>query len=180
MPAASPINTLPEELREKLNAELLRRNFSGYQEMVASFNAILASRGMELRLSKSSVHRYGQRFEERVDAMKRATELARTMAKEVGDDEGAMNDALIRVIQEKLFTAAMELEIDPAEIDPMKLSRAAAELGRSSVMQKRHQVDMKRRAEQVATAVAETATKGGLSAEAVETIRREILGIVNE
>ncbi len=55
----------------------------------------------------------------------------------VAIDDGAVNDALVRLTQEKLFTVLVDLEVDPADVDIAKLAKAVAELGKASVAQKR-------------------------------------------
>lgn len=179
MPARSLIDLLKPETREKLDKELVRRNFAGYREMVDVVNEQLASEGLELRVSKSALHRYGQDLEERLAALRRSTEVARTLSKEVGDDEGVMNDALMRLVQDKLFNLTLNMDL-PEEVDIYKLGRVVAELGKASVLQKKHQIAIKSKAETVAQVVAEKAAQGGLSPEAVDAIRRDILGIADE
>jgi response regulator RpfG family c-di-GMP phosphodiesterase len=180
MPQRSTIELLPEEMRARIDEALVHSNFSNYRALAESINKLLAESGLELQINRTSLHRYGQEFEERISALKRSTEIARTLAKEIGDDEGAMNDALMRLVQDRLFNLTLEMEIDPKEVDIYKLGRVVAELGKASVMQKRHQVAQRAKAEAVATTVAETAKQNGLSAETIETIKRDILGIVND
>lgn len=179
MPARSIIDQLPPELREWLEAELVRRGFADYIELTEELNRRIAGAGLEVTVAKSSVHRYGAQVGERIAALKRSTEVARTLAREVGDDEGAMNDALMRLVQDRLFNVVLDLELDPAKINFLKLGHLVADLGRASVTQKKHQVELRARAKAAAAVVAETARKGGLSDDAIELIRREILGIAD-
>ena len=57
------------------------------------------------------------------------------------------------------------------------VAKNVATLSRASVNQKKHEIEMRGRMEQAADKVARLAKKAGLSKDAVDTIRREILGI---
>lgn len=170
---------LPIEIREWLEAELLRRGFADYAELTCQLNEKLEAAGAGAA-SRSAVHRFGQNVEERISALKRSTEIARTLATEVGDDEGAMNDALVRLVQDKLFNAVIDLEVDPEELDVVKLGRVIADLGRASVQQKRHQAEMREKVAQKFAALEAEAKgpKSGLDPETLRRVREEIYGVV--
>ena len=93
------------------------------------------------------------------------------------DDEDAVNQALVRMVQEKLFSVVMEMEVDPAKVNLSGLTRSIAELSRSSIQVKKYAADVKAAAQIAADKVEKIARKGGLSSDAVQTIRKEILGI---
>lgn len=96
------------------------------------------------------------------------------------DTEGAVNDALMRLTQQKLFEILKQFEVDAKRVrkaDITFLAKAVAELVRSSVLQKQWADKLRQRAEAVAEKVAKVAAKGGLSDSAVQTIRREILEV---
>lgn len=172
MASRSKIVKLPDDTRAWLDAELIKRGFGDYEKL----EALLKERGFEI--SKSSLHRYGQKFEDRVHALKLATDQAKAIVITAPDDEGAVSDALMRLVQEKLFTVLMDMgEIDPAKINLGSIAKSIAELGRASVTQKKWQAEVRARVAAVADRATEVARKGGLSASAVDTIRREILGI---
>jgi hypothetical protein len=179
VPVRSTIDLLPAELREWLNDELQRRNFSGYRELVDAFNAKLEEHGLELQVNRSSLQRYGQGFEEQVANMRQTAEMARSIVRDAPDEDGAMNDALIRLVMDRLFRFAAESgDIKPGVL--AKIGHVVADLGRSSVAQKKLMAQLKGKATATAEKVAAAAKSGGLSAEAVEAIRRDILGIVGE
>ena len=86
----------------------------------------------------------------------------------------------MRLVQEKLFQVMLDFQVDPDK--PLKIARAAkaiAELSRATVGQKKWLAEVREKARDAAEAVTQVAKKGGLSAEAVDTIRREILGIAS-
>ena len=125
MPPRPIIEQLPTEIREWLDAELLRRGFSGYLEITADLNEKLAGVGLEMTVGKTAVNNYGKNFEERIQALKRSTEVARTLAHEIGDDEGVLSDALMRLVQDKLFNVLLDIEVDPSKINVLKLGRSS-------------------------------------------------------
>jgi len=171
MPKRSSVDMLPEEIRAELNRRLISGGFSGY-EALAEW---LGERGCEI--SKSSLHRHGQRLEKRLAAIRIATEQARAIAEAAGDDEGVMNDALIRLVQEKTFQALVEME-DAGEIALHKVGRMIADLSRSSIAQKRWMAETREKAKAASDEVVTLARRSGLSEEKAEEIRRKILGIV--
>ena len=167
----STVETLPKEVKEWLDRALVESNFSGYKLLAGEMKA----RGYEI--SKSAIHRYGQDFEERLKTLKMVTEQARAVVQAAPDEDGAVNDALVRLTQEKLFGVLMVIEVDPETVDLAKLAKAVAELGKASVMQKRWLSEVRAKAEAAAANVEKIAKKGGLSSDSVEQLRREILGI---
>jgi hypothetical protein len=135
MPKRSKVEALPKALKEWLDAELVKRGFADYEQLAADLQAQGAD------VSKSSLHRYGSKFELRMAQLKSSVEQAKVLVAASPDDEGAMNEALIRLTQEKLFSALVELDIDPQSVPLPKLTKAIADLGRSSVTQKRWQAE---------------------------------------
>lgn len=129
MPQVSKIRRLNADDKEWLDRELISRGFSGYSEL----EAICRDRGIDI--SSSALHRYGSDFSERLDRLKMVTEQARAIVAEAPDDEGAINEALMRLVQEKLMGVVMEIEMAPGDIG--KIAKAIADLGRASVSQKR-------------------------------------------
>ena len=168
MLARSKVAALPPEVKAWLDRALAENNFSDYELLAEELKA----RGYAI--SKSALHRYGQAFETRLSALKMASEQARAVVAAAPDEEGAVNEALMRLVQEHLFKLLMAEE---GEFDLPKVARAVAELGRATVTQKKWQAEVRARAEAAAAAVEKIAKKGGLSAESVDQLRREILGI---
>ncbi len=168
MPARSKVAALPPEVKAWLDGALAENNFSDYELLADELKA----RGYAI--SKSALHRYGQAFETRLSALKMASEQARAVVAAAPDEEGAVNEALMRLVQEHLFKLLMA---EKGEFDLPKVARAVAELGRATVTQKKWQAEVRARAEAAAAAVEKIAKKGGLSADSVDQLRREILGI---
>lgn len=168
MPPRSKVAQLPPEVKAWLDQALVESNFSGYELLSAE----LAERGYDIK--KSALGEYGKNFEERLSALKMASEQAKAMVAAAPDDEGAVNEALIRLVQENIYVSLMAKD---GKIDPYKAAKAVSELGRTSVVQKKYAVEVREKAEAAAAKVEKIAKKGGLNAETVAEIRREILGV---
>jgi arginine repressor len=168
MPPRSKVAGLPGEVKAWLDKALAENNFSDYEALADE----LSGRGFAI--SKSALHRYGQNFEERLSALKIASEQARAVVAAAPDEEGAVNEALMRLVQEHLFKLLMS---EGGQIDLPKVAKAVAELGRASVVQKKWQAEVRAKAEVAASQVEKIAKKGGLDADTVAEIRREILGV---
>ena len=162
MPKRSAILLLPDEVRGKLNKKLLDEGFKNYTQLAEW----LAGEGFEI--SRSAIHRYGQSFEDKTQAIKLVTEQAKTLVHEAGDDEGALNASLIRLIQERLFSLLLDDKIDPA-----KVTRAVADLSRASVQSAKFMADYKN---QQAQALRDAVDNGQLKSKSAEEAAK-ILGL---
>lgn len=171
MTQRSRIELLPDAVLNELNERLVKGRFSGYDELTQW----LKDQGLEI--SRSALHRYGQKFEDKLAALKLSTDQARAVVTASPDDEGAMNEALMRLIQEKLFGILIDMNIDVKRINISSLTKSVAELARASVTQKKYAETVKEKANAAAASIERIAKKGGLSKGAVAEIRREILGI---
>lgn len=168
MPPRSKVAALPPEVKAWLDEQLVANNFSGYEAL----SAALAERGISI--GKSALGEYGKGFEERMAALKMASEQAKAIVTAAPDDEGAVNEALMRLVQEHLFKLLMSEE---GQFDLPKVAKAVSELGRASVVQKKWQSEVRAKVEAAAQAVEKIAKKGGMSAATREEMRREILGV---
>ena len=174
MARPSKILALPEEIHAELDRRLVKRGFNGYRDLAIW----LTSLGYEI--CKSAVHEYGAAFEERLARLKIATDQAKALVEAAPDDEGAISDALMRLVQEKLFTVLMNFQVDPKKpLNLGSLAKAISELGRASVTQKKWRAEVRAKAGAAAAAVAKIGKKGGLSKDLADSIRRQILGIAN-
>ncbi len=179
MPPRSKVHSLPPELKEWLDNELMARGFSNYEQLAADLNA----RGAQV--ARSALQRYGSPFEKKLAQLKLAGEQARSLVDAVPDEEDKLGAAVIRMTQEKIFNLLMELDINPEEVDVNKLFKNAAEIGKASVNQKRFSMEARAaikdeaRRELLAEQKAQLdalGNKGGVTAETKLAIR-EALGI---
>ena len=179
MAPRSKVHSLPPELKEWLDAELVKRGFGDYVQLAAD----LKERGADV--SKSALQRYGSPFEQRMAQLKMASDQARALVDAAPDEEDKLGAAVVRMTQEKIFSLLMELEINADDVDVNKLFKNAAEIGKASVTQKRFsmearaaiEAEARRKALEEASAVAATtAKKQGLSESGVEALRAAIAG----
>lgn len=170
MARRSKVVSLPKGVKEWLDAALVDGNFADYELLAAE----LREKGYDI--SKSSLHRYGSQFEAKMAAVKLATEQAEAIARAVPDDENALGDALLRIIQEKAFSMLMKIEDEP-QVGFAKLASIAIESGFSSTNIKEFRSKIKAKTKEAAVEVAGIVKKAGLTDEAVDTIKKRILGI---
>jgi len=175
MPPRSKVASLPKAVKTWLDKALAENGFSEYETLAAELSA------QGFSISRSSLQRYGQDFESKLSALKMASEQARAVVAAAPDEEGAVNEALMRLVQEHLFKVLMA-GADPEgknKFDLPKVAKAVAELGKASVVQKKWQAEWREKTEAAAARVEKIAKKGGLTAETVDEIRREILGMAS-
>ena len=183
LPRRSRIASLPRELREELNRRLTGGEFQGYLGLAQWL------RRKGYAISGKEIRDYSGKLEQRLEAVKIATEQARAVVEASPDDDNKMGEALLRLVQHHLFTVLVELNPqDPKQADLRNLARTVAELGRAAIMQKKFAEDLRERvAQRVAVAQAmvmstmRTAAEGkprqGLTAEAEKEIRDALLSI---
>lgn len=179
MAPRSKVHTLPSELKEWLDGELVARGFGDYVQLAAD----LKERGAQV--SKSALQRYGSPFEKRMAQVKMSTEQARALVDAAPDDEDKLGAAVVRLTQERIFGLLVDLEIDPENVDVNKLFKNAAEIGKASVTQKKFSLAVRKEIEEAARKKAledaaqqasETGRQHGLSAAGVDALRTAIMG----
>ena len=170
MPPRSKVAGLPKPVKAWLDKALAENGFSEYETLATELSA------QGFSISKSALHRYGQDFESKLSALKMASEQARAVVAAAPDEEGAVNEALMRLVQEHLFKILMA---DGKSFDLPKVAKAVAELGKASIAQKKWQTEYREKAEAAASRVEKIAKKGGLNQATVDEIRREILGMAS-
>lgn len=174
------LDSLPQDVRRWLERALTERNFTGY----AGLESLLKDKGYVI--TRSSLQRFGYKMEQQMARVRAATEAARMMAREAADDGDDRSGGLMALIQTEMIDILMRLKEvagdDPKENEkriklPGIASQNIAILTRESVNLKRFQSEVKEKTELAANAAGEIARKGGLSTDAVQALRREILGI---
>lgn len=173
----SKIETAAPAVKKRVDAELVKSGFSNY----AALEAALRAEGHDF--SKSALHRYGQTFEAKLGKLKLASEQAQAIAIETGDDKGAMNDVLIRLVQERMFNVLMMMD-EPDEdgnarpdLDP-KFVRALAQLANASVRQNQWAAEVREKVDAKLTKL--EGEQGGEvdKLELLRRVREEIYGLV--
>lgn len=181
MARQSAIDALSPEDKEWLNRQFLDKGFCGYEEIAA----LLAERGYNV--SKSSVHRYGQKLESKLEAVQASTQAAILIAQAAPDDADQRSQAMLSMVQTEFFNALVALqEVNNEDNSPEdriallgKASKGIAEIAKASVNQKKWSLEVLEKAQKAAEAVASIVKKGGLSQAAADEIKRQILGIAS-
>ncbi len=179
MAKPSAIDQLNAEDKAWLDARFRDQGFCGYVEIAE----LLAERGYNV--SKSSVHRYGQKLEQKLAAVQASTQAAIMISEAAPDDADQRSAAVMSLIQTELFNSLIALQEsndpDTSAADRIELmakcGKGIASIMQASIGQKKWMLDVRDRVEKAVQAVDSIAKKGGLSAEAVAAIRKEILGI---
>jgi len=167
---------MPKRIRAALDQRIAEGGFANYRALAKW----LKDNGYEIY--KIAAPHQGETLEHRLDVVKCATEQARTIAEASPDEEGAMSDTLIRLVQQIDMDILLDLESET--VTPTMLgaiTRSVASLARVSLNQKKWMAEVReklnakvgRAAEQVAIA----AQAGGLSPAAEQQIRNALLDI---
>lgn len=182
MARRSSIDGLPEEVRRWLERALAESNFSGYQLL----EEVLREKGYQI--SKSAIHRYGQKIERRFAAIKASTEAARMLTEGAADDQDARSEAVIALVQTELFESILNLqEAGEEDIDPADriglLSSAAkniATLARASVNQKKFRLELQAKVQAKMAELESEARSGqsGLDLATVQRIAQDVYGLL--
>lgn len=179
MPPRDKISQLPAEIRSQIDQILIASGFGGYEELEQT---ILDEHGV--KVGKSTLHRYGQKLERRIAAIKASTEAAQAIAEAAPDDADQRSAAVISLVQSEMFDVLLDLQeaedeaLDPAERVKLlsRAARAIAQIGRASVGQKKWEAEIRAQVMQAAAdTAAQTASKAGVSDDTVEAIRRDVL-----
>ena len=137
----SSISRLPAEIKSYIEA-MLATGAQTLDELIADLQERFPAEARAGQLpSRSAVHRYGQKLDRRLAAIKASTEAARLISEQAGDSKDARSEALTALVQTELFEAILSLqEADDPDVDTAErvglLSSAAkniATLSRSSV-----------------------------------------------
>lgn len=190
MARKSSVTRLPAGVKTYIEA-MLATGAQTLDELIADLRERFPAEAQAGDLpSRSALHRYGSKLDRRLSAIRASTEAAKLIQAQAGDDQDARSEALTALVQTELFEAILmlqeadELDEDGKPADPgdrvAMLSAAAkniATLTRSSIGLKTFQAQARARAKAAAETVDKIARSGGLSGDAAEQIRREILGI---
>ena len=163
----STVARLPAEVKAYIEA-MLATGAQTLDELIADLQARYPAEAHAGMLpSRSAVHRYGQKLDRRLSAIRASTEAAKLIQAQAGDDQDARSEALTALVQTELFEAILSLqEADNPDADPADrvgmLSSAAkniATLTRSSVGLKKFQLEVRAKAQAAADTVDKLAKK---------------------
>lgn len=178
MARESAVSALPREVQDELNRQLIDQNFTGYED----FETWLRNLGYEI--SKSSIHRYGQKIERRMAAIRASTEAAKFITEAAGDDQDARSEAVIALVQSEMFDSIIAIQ-EAGDEDDEKLS-AAERIGLMSAAAKniatltRASIAQKEFKTKVLAKVSEDAFKAAISGATAEGLTPEQAARVGE
>ncbi|WP_275100135.1 DUF3486 family protein [Sedimenticola hydrogenitrophicus] len=186
MSRPSTIDLLPTEVRDALHA-WLRDPAITQTEATDRLNALLGELGAEQQVSRHAVNRYDLKMREVGERLRQSRQVAEAWVGKLG---AAPQGQLGHLINETLRTLAFELtmklaegelteESMPAIIDQLKhLSLSVVRLERASSENVKREEDIRKQERaRAAEAMASTAKQSGVSAETIERIRRDVLGM---
>jgi hypothetical protein len=175
MSRRSKIDQLGAEVRTRIEQDLISANFSGYKAKTQEYTEAGVDVG-----GVGALHRYGQRLERKIAALKASTEAAQMIVAAVPDSQDARSQAVVGLVQTEVFEVLLALQEASQEDDPgerVKLlsqaARAVADLSRASVHVKRFATEMQAK---TVAAVEQQATAAGLSGDVVALLRQAIVG----
>lgn len=176
MGRASTITALPEDVRRWLERALCEQGFAGYEAL----EAMMRDKGYSL--SKSAIHRYGQKIERRMQSIKASTEAAKMIVEAAGDDQDARSESVIALVQSDIFDTIVAIqEADDEDLPPSArldlMSKAAkniATLTRASIAQKQFKATVLKRLQEMESDA--RTGKRALDAETLRMVREEIYG----
>jgi uncharacterized protein DUF3486 len=132
------IRVLPAEVRKELDERIARRDFKSYRELkrwLGQHNCQIATVG---------VRRHVLKLDARLEAVRLATEQARAVVEASGSDDTDINQALLRLVQQHLFTLLVETnKADLTEVNLGSLARTVGTLARASVAQQQFADEMR-------------------------------------
>lgn len=162
---------LPQNIKQELDQKLVANHFSNYKQLESWL------RGLGFEISKSSIHRYGYKFQQQLENIRLATEQAKIIAQEA-DDENDMADALSRLAQEKMFHVLVDLDPDEIKgIELPKLVRAIAALNSSSVNVKKYKAEVAVKLKKAQEKIESIGINSGIKESVMEQIKKSMLGI---
>lgn len=182
----SSIAKQPAEIRDYIEKLLINSQLT-LDEKVADIQRQFPD--VEDLPSRSALGRYGKKLERRLAAIRASTEAAKLIRDSAEDREDARSEALTAMLQSELFESLIELqeasdEDLPADKRIGLLSMAAkniANLTRSSIALKTYQeaIAKKARDELLSEqkAALETLAQQGLSKNAIDLFKAEVLGL---
>ena len=175
------IKKLPPDLKEELDRMLTEGTLHSCRQLAKW----LGDNGFEI--SHAAIHKYGQKFERRLDSVRIATEQARIVCEQFKDDDKQMQNALMRLVQTRLFevlSAVNETETGDANAEEATVAPVnVTALARSVSGLARAETEHRKWAERARANVAEAEKKvdeaqaKGLSKDAAEQIKAVLMEI---
>ena len=159
----SRVSQLPEEIRSELERRLVGSGFAGYSDLTDWLN------GQGFEVSRSSVHRHGQEIERQIEKVRAATEQAKLLV-EATDSEGEMSEAVLRMVQSRMFDVFLAAESD----DLTDMSKAATALAKVSRADMAVRADRRKVLKDAADRQDKALKKHGITGDLADALRRAL------
>lgn len=186
MGRTSSIEKLPQDILEKLQS-LLRDPRITQLQATAKINDVLERTQIGGEVSKSAVNRYAQKMDRVGQKLRESREVAKMYIDRFGEDQsGEVGKLVNEMIRTMVFDITLKMQgetIDPdmaPELAKMikNLSLSMQQLeNAASINTKREQEIKNKAAKEAAQAMESVAKSQGLTADAVQSIKDQILGI---
>lgn len=186
MAKTSSIEKLPPDILEQLQ-QLLRDPRCSQLQATAQINEVLEQQGHDDRISKSAVNRYDLKMREVGDRLKQSRQMAEMWIAKIGaapqGQIGHLVNEILRTLSFELSMKITEGEITDKNMSNIigmlqKLSLATMRLERASTENIKREAEIRKQAANDAAAAAEEKLASqGMSAEAIQSIKNDILGI---
>lgn len=184
MSRASSVARLPADILAELN-RLLSDPRCTQCEATDKINAVLAEDGHAARLSQSAVNRYAIKMNEVGRRLQERHQVADMWVGKFGRlPQGQLGQLIIQMVHGLAFDAGVQLseaplsaEAMPATVKMLKdLAQTLEKTERAASLNAQREREIRQQAaEQAAKAAAASAKKAGLSADTIQTIRRDVL-----
>ncbi|MGD1908178.1 MAG: phage protein Gp27 family protein [Leptolyngbyaceae cyanobacterium] len=175
MAQRSQYEQLPEAAQGIVDRILREGRFADYNGLVDEVNEALAEHGYEVAFARTTLWRRGKELQELIERAKDSHEAAKALAETFPDDE-ALVSATIARLQSMIFELSIKDGLKARDISG--LARAAADLARANVTDKKYRDEVKARAAQNSERARAIAQAGGLSPDAAEEIFNLVVGVV--
>jgi len=182
----STVEQMPVEILEQLQA-LLRDPRVTQLEATEQINAIIERTQVGETISKSAVNRYAQKMERVGTKLRESREVAKMYIDRFGEDQsGDVGKIVNEMIRTLVFDITMKMhgqhfdaDMAPELAKMLKnLSDAMNKLEMAAATNSKREAEIRKRAAQEAAEAMESAAKSqGLTADAVQSIKNQILGI---
>jgi hypothetical protein len=165
---------IPRGIQDEFNARLVAGGFADYSGLTEWLNERLEAEGLAVRVTRSSVYRFGKEFQDDFEAdmaeSRKLYNVAKASLADNEDPEGVVREATIRTLQTRLLRLSVALrEAEEAGDDPhlmaettSKIARAVADLGRADIASQKYKTEVR--------------TK--LDAATLQAVRQEVYGLV--
>jgi hypothetical protein len=180
MARKSTIDTLPPDILEQLQA-LLRDPRMTQLDITAQINALLLDKGEE-PVSKSAVNRYAVKMDKIGAKLQQSRQIADMWIGKLGTQPaGQVGNLLNEVVRNLAFDTAIQLSEDAEPASPKlikELAIAIERLEKAAGDNEKRAAEIRKQARQEAAEQAvQSAKAGGVSADTIERIRRDVLGM---